>query len=67
MHGYNDPPLAIPCRVEWVEHLVGQQYNMSVDAVRSQVWSNFWDIVEKTDTYNLLSEGIQLILSAYSQ
>jgi TatD DNase family protein len=24
-HGYADPPAAIPCRVEWVEHLVAQQ------------------------------------------
>ena len=23
-HGYADPPAAIPCRIEWVEHLVAQ-------------------------------------------
>lgn len=44
-HGYGDPPLAIPCRVEWVEHLVAQQYGMKAEGVRSVVWRNFSDIV----------------------
>jgi len=61
-HGYRDPPLAISCRVEWVEHLVAQQYKMKVEAVRSLVWRNFSDIVRKTETFDLLPEGIREIL-----
>jgi TatD DNase family protein len=61
-HGYRDPPLAVPCRVEWVEHLVAQQYKMNVKDLRVLVWRNFADIVEKTGTFNLLPEGTQQIL-----
>jgi TatD DNase family protein len=61
-HGYRDPPLAIPCRVEWVEHLVAQQYRMKVEDVRSLVWRNFSDIVRETETFNMLPEGIKEIL-----
>ncbi|MCX6096462.1 MAG: TatD family hydrolase [Candidatus Bipolaricaulota bacterium] len=32
-HGWADPPAAIPCRIEWVEHLVAQQLGSSVGEV----------------------------------
>ncbi len=34
-HGYADPPEAIPCRIEWVEHLVAQQLGLSRKDVRT--------------------------------
>jgi TatD DNase family protein len=49
-HGYVDPPDAIPCRIEWVEHLVAQQYNMEVSEVRRMVWRNLSAILNLTST-----------------
>lgn len=53
-HGYGDPPAAIPCRVEWVEHLVAQQLQIEVEEVRQLVWRNFAQIIEATDCLHLL-------------
>ena len=58
-HGYADPPAAIPCRIEWVEHLVGQQYGIPAHAVREAVWRNFGAIVRETATAALLPEGMR--------
>jgi len=61
-NGYNDPPLGIPSRIEWCEHLVAQQFGITQTELRNVVWRNFSDIVEKTDTIKLLAEGIRKIL-----
>jgi TatD DNase family protein len=49
-HGYNDPPPAIPCRIQWVEYLVAQQYALDVKELRQLAWSNFARIVRLTNT-----------------
>jgi TatD DNase family protein len=62
-HGYRDPPAAIPCRVEWVEHLVGQQLRLPVAEVRRLAWRNLARIVQETGTGNLLPERLAGILA----
>ncbi|MFX0124870.1 MAG: TatD family hydrolase, partial [Candidatus Hodarchaeota archaeon] len=52
-HGYRDPPSAIPCRIEWVEHLVGQQLKLNIKQVRHLVWRNLGSIIQKTGTREL--------------
>ncbi len=47
---YNDPPNAIPYRIEWVEHLLAQQLKCSIQDIRRLVWQNFTDIVNNTQT-----------------
>ncbi len=63
-HGYGDPPAAIPCRVEWVEHLVAQQLRTDVKEFRRMVWRNFATIIEDTGTMNLLPESFVEIMTA---
>ena len=63
-HGYGDPPAAIPCRIEWVEHLVAQQLKMDVEAFRKKVWRNFATIVQATETITLLPKSFADILAA---
>jgi TatD DNase family protein len=53
-HGSADPPEAIPCRIEWVEHLVAQQLRVSREDVRRLAWRNLSTIVKKTNTHRLL-------------
>ncbi len=57
-HGYADPPAAIPCRIEWVEHLVAQQLGLSREDVRRLAWQNLATIVQKTNTQKLLPERL---------
>lgn len=57
-HGYADPPEAIPCRIEWVEHLVAQQLSLSRKEVRRLAWQNLATIVRKTNTCKLLPEPL---------
>ena len=64
--GYRDPPAAIPCRVEWVEHLVAQQRKLDVVAVRRLAWENLATIVRQTGTLSLLPEPLAAILSKVS-
>jgi len=64
-HGYNDPPLGIPSRVEWVEHLVAQQYGSRQEEIKEIVWRNFSDLIEKTRTVKLLPKGITEIIKKY--
>jgi len=52
-HGYRDPPSAIPCRIEWVEHLVGQKLKLEIKQVRHLVWRNLGLIIRKTGTCEL--------------
>lgn len=56
-HGLADPPEAIPCRVEWAEHLVAQQYDLTREQVRHLAWKNMSAIVKKTNTFKLLPEN----------
>jgi Tat protein secretion system quality control protein TatD with DNase activity len=53
-YGYNDPPEAIPCRVEWVEHLMGQQLKMKQMDVRRLAWRATRTIIELTGIGHLL-------------
>jgi len=65
-HGYRDPPAAIPCRVEWVEHLVGQQLRLDVKDVRRLAWRNLATIIHETGTRRLLPEPLAAILAEVS-
>lgn len=60
-HGYRDPPAAIPCRVQWVEHLVAQQLRLDVMDVRRLAWQNLATIVRQTGTRRLLPEPLAAI------
>ena len=56
-HGYADPPAAIPCRIEWVEHLVAKQLRLNTSDVRRLVWQNLATIIHKTNTLRLLPQS----------
>lgn len=62
-HGYADPPAAIPCRIEWVEHLIAKQLQLKVNDVRLLVWQNLATIVHKTGTSRLLPRPLATIIS----
>jgi TatD DNase family protein len=62
-HGENDPPAAIPCRVEWVEYLAAQQYGIDVKDLRQLVWKNFARILHETNTTHLLPEPFAKMLT----
>jgi TatD DNase family protein len=66
-HGYNDPPAAIPCRIEWVEHLVGQQLRLGVNDVRRLVWRNLARIVQEANIIRLMPDGLRDTLADVSQ
>jgi TatD DNase family protein len=53
-HSYSDPPAAIPCRIEWVEHLVAQRLGIDVLEVRKLSWRNFARIIQDNGTTDLL-------------
>jgi TatD DNase family protein len=53
-HGLADPPEAVPCRIEWTEHLIAQQLGLSRVEVRRLAWKNLAMIVRKTSTRKLL-------------
>jgi TatD DNase family protein len=65
-HGLADPPAAIPCRIEWVEHLVAQQLGLSRKGVRRLAWQNLATIIHKTDTTRLLPEALKTIITEAS-
>lgn len=65
-HGWADPPAAIPCRIEWVEYLVAQQFGLGVKDVRRLVWQNLSRIVHETGTLNLYPNPIAEILVYFS-
>jgi TatD DNase family protein len=66
-HGYGDPPAAIPCRIEWVEHLVAQQRKTDVKEIRRMVWQNFASIVQDTGTIDLLPKSFVEIMIAVQE
>jgi TatD DNase family protein len=55
-HGEKDPPAAIPLRVGWVEHLVGQQYGVSPSDIREVAWRNLAQLVGVTHTGHLFPQ-----------
>jgi TatD DNase family protein len=55
-HSYNDPPPAIPCRIEWVEYLVAQQYRLEVTELRQVIWKNLFRVIHETNTIHMLPE-----------
>jgi TatD DNase family protein len=62
-HGWGDPPEAIPLRIGWVEHLVGQQYGVSPEEIRLAGWRNFARLVAATGVDPLLPAGIRETLA----
>ena len=64
-HGIHDPPAAIPCRIEWVEHLVAQQYGMDVKEIRRLCWSNLGRIIQQTRTSSLFPEKLAALFSPF--
>jgi TatD DNase family protein len=65
-HGYNDPPGAIPCRIEWVEYLVAQQIKVDREEVRRLAWRNLATIFRQTDTQRLLPKPLAAIVDAFN-
>jgi TatD DNase family protein len=65
-HGYRDPPAAIPCRVEWVEHLLGQQLGLDVAEVRRLAWRNLAAILRETGTRERFPEVFATALAQVS-
>jgi TatD DNase family protein len=65
-HGYADPPAAIPCRIEWVEHLVANQLGLNVKNVRRLAWQNLATIIRDTDTRRLLPGSLTAIITEVS-
>lgn len=63
-HGYGDPPSAIPCRIEWVEHLVGQHVRCAQPGVRELVWQNFARVVDEVGVCKLLPRAMRAALGA---
>lgn len=55
-------PAAIPCRVEWVEHLLGQRLDLSTEEVRCLAWRNLAAIIRRTDTQHLFPETFAAIM-----
>jgi TatD DNase family protein len=53
-HGWDDPPAAIPCRIEWAEYLLEQQLKRNREEVRRLAWQNLAAIVHRTGTLHLL-------------
>ena len=62
-HAYADPPAAIPLRIGWVEHLVGQQYGIAPEEVRAAAWGNLARIVEEAGVARLLPIGLRRALA----
>ncbi len=66
-HGWADPPAAIPCRVEWVEHLLSAQLKCPRESVRQLVWRNLATIVRETGTRRLLPSQLVSQLDALAE
>jgi hypothetical protein len=57
-HGWDDPPAAIPCRVEWVEHLLSVQLGCPRQEIRALAWRNFARIVAEAGIESLLPPAL---------
>jgi TatD DNase family protein len=61
-HGYDDPPAAIPGRIERTELILAPQYGLDAAAFRLRVWRTFADIVRAAGVAALLPEGFRRCL-----
>jgi TatD DNase family protein len=66
-HGWADPPAAVPCRVEWVEHLLSVQLKRPREDVRCLAWRNLATMVRETGTRALLPPGFADLLDEYEE
>jgi len=66
-HGYNDPPAAIRCRIEWVEYLAAQQYALDVQEFRRLVWRNLGRIARETTTSHLFPKALKKFFTKADQ
>jgi TatD DNase family protein len=66
-HGENDPPSAIPCRIEWVEFLVAQQYDMDVKGIRRLAWRNLDRLIHDTNTSHLFPKAFMAFCARAEQ
>ncbi len=66
-HGWSDPPAAIPCRVEWVEHLLSVRLKRSREEVRRLAWRNLATIVRETGTRELLPAQFARMVDEYGR
>jgi len=64
-HGWADPPAAIPCRIEWAEHLLSQQLKRSREEVRRLAWRNLAAIIRETGTLHLLPSELAALVEEY--
>jgi TatD DNase family protein len=62
-HSYNDPPPAIPCRIEWVEYLVAQQYRLEITELRQVFWKNLSRVIHETNTIHMLPKPFAKIFA----
>jgi TatD DNase family protein len=60
--GYQDPPAAIPGRIEQVENLVARQYGMEAGEIRRLVWQNFAELARQTAAWERLPGSFQALL-----
>ena len=66
-HGWADPPAAVPCRIEWVEHLLSVQLKRPREDVRRLAWNNLAAIVRETGTRGLLPPEFARLLDERSK
>jgi len=66
-HGWDDPPAAIPCRVEWVEHLLSVQLKRPREEVRRLAWRNLAAVVRETGILSLLPGGLARLLAEHAE
>jgi TatD DNase family protein len=63
-HGYDDSPAEIPTKIESTERMVAAKYLVDSASLRSTVWSNFKNIVERIRATDQLSVSLRGLLEA---
>jgi TatD DNase family protein len=53
--GYDEPPSAIPGRIEDTERLISDKYDLEREGVRRVIWKNFGAVVTETGIKSLVS------------
>lgn len=61
-HGWADPPMTIPSRIERVENLLEPQLQRSREEVRRLAWQNLAVIIRETGTWPLLPPQLAALL-----
>ncbi|MBN2351764.1 MAG: TatD family hydrolase [Spirochaetales bacterium] len=64
---YEDPPSAVPPRIEQAENILAEQYKMEVIELRRRIWMNFGAIVARTGVSSLLPGGIAGVLGGLGE